>query len=63
MFVSLTARASSQVLASSTASKIGSNVAGVVGILERVKAEVEHRQQFIAELNSQDGKMGPRLLT
>ena len=24
--------------------KIGSNVAGVVGILERVKAEVEHRQ-------------------
>ena len=38
--------------------KIGSNVAGVVGILERVKAEVEHRQQFIAELNSQDGKMG-----
>ena len=38
--------------------KIGSNVAGVVGILERVKAEVEHRQQLIAELNSQDGKMG-----
>ena len=38
--------------------KIGSNVAGVVGILERVKAEVEHRQQFIAELNSQDRKMG-----
>lgn len=30
----------------------------MVGILERVKAEVEHRQQFIAELNSQDGKMG-----
>ena len=23
-----------------------------------MKAEVEHRQQFIAELNSQDGKMG-----
>ena len=38
--------------------KIGSNVAGVVGILERVKAEVEHRQQFIAEPTLKTGENG-----
>lgn len=38
--------------------KIGSSPADVVAILERVKAEVEHRQQFIAEQNAIDGKMG-----
>ena len=38
--------------------KLGSNVADVSAILQRMNAEVNHRQQFIAQQNAIDGKMG-----